>query len=329
MPLRIFVPVSTTCCIWVLWFCIKYSGKLTEPTYSMHQWRSTWLCGHFKCSLQAIAPIRGRTAVAATVHEAFHRFCNRRHSIRGPTDVCTEYVAKSILHRPILSPGRTCMRFHKSRPTPTAGQLILGFYFSHFQCMLWSWILSLETQFFVVACIILLILKNHPRYGIAIFGSFLIGSFFATTALRFHDHHQQQKLNSRWIDEPLLKSPLERFSALIRELKQPKMCTVVCSASGLPEVALAMLIPTMFAFVLHLTGMNSMSNWITTAANTPDSVQNVSGGQNRRRRRRHTVYQKEKTSATFCTQPPHWSRFCVERFRGDFVALPSSLYFRK
>lgn len=66
-----------------------------------------------------------------------------------------------------------------------------------FQCMIWSWILSLEMQFFIVACIVLLILKNHPRYGFTIFFSFFISSFIATTTLRFHDHHHSQKMNSR------------------------------------------------------------------------------------------------------------------------------------
>lgn len=51
--------------------------------------------------------------------------------------------------------------------------------------MLWSWIISLEIHFFVVASIVLLILRNHPRYGIVICCSFVISSFAATTSIQF------------------------------------------------------------------------------------------------------------------------------------------------
>lgn len=64
--------------------------------------------------------------------------------------------------------------------------------------MLWSWILSLEVHYFIVACIILLILKNHPRYGLIIFSSFLISSLIANTTLRFYDHQTDVKIHSRY-----------------------------------------------------------------------------------------------------------------------------------
>lgn len=63
-----------------------------------------------------------------------------------------------------------------------------------FQCMVWSWILSIELHFFIVASIILLILKNHPRYGIIIFSSFLISSLFANTALRLNEHQSEAQI---------------------------------------------------------------------------------------------------------------------------------------
>lgn len=66
------------------------------------------------------------------------------------------------------------------------------------KCALWTWVLSLEMQFLIVACIVLLILKNHPRYGITIFFSFFTSSFVATTALRFHAHRQPPKANSKY-----------------------------------------------------------------------------------------------------------------------------------
>lgn len=67
------------------------------------------------------------------------------------------------------------------------------------QCMVWSWILSVEVHCFIVACIILLILKNHPRFGIIIFSSILISSLIANTALRIHEHQPEKRLNSRYI----------------------------------------------------------------------------------------------------------------------------------
>ncbi|XP_055303582.1 nose resistant to fluoxetine protein 6-like [Sitodiplosis mosellana] len=72
------------------------------------------------------------------------------------------------------------------------------------RCMLWSWVLSIEVHCFVVACIILLILKNHPRFGIIIFSSFLISSLIANTTLRFYDHRPETKISSSLIAEESL-----------------------------------------------------------------------------------------------------------------------------
>ncbi|XP_031626081.1 uncharacterized protein LOC116342557 [Contarinia nasturtii] len=72
------------------------------------------------------------------------------------------------------------------------------------RCMVWSWILSIEVHCFIVACIILLILKNHPRFGIVIFSSFLISSLIANTALRFYQHEPEMKVSSSLISEESL-----------------------------------------------------------------------------------------------------------------------------
>lgn len=62
-------------------------------------------------------------------------------------------------------------------------QLIKHFYF---QCMVWSWYISLESQFCVVASIILLLAKNHPRYATIICSSFFLSSLVTTTIIRFN-----------------------------------------------------------------------------------------------------------------------------------------------
>lgn len=67
--------------------------------------------------------------------------------------------------------------------------------------MVWSWILSVEVHCFIVACIILLILKNHPRYGIIIFSSILISSLIASTTLRIHEHLPEEKISSRYLQQ--------------------------------------------------------------------------------------------------------------------------------
>lgn len=66
--------------------------------------------------------------------------------------------------------------------------------------MLWSWILSVEVQCFIVACVILLIFESHPRFGIIIFSSFVVCSFVATTTLSLDgDHGMHNKINSSLI----------------------------------------------------------------------------------------------------------------------------------
>lgn len=65
------------------------------------------------------------------------------------------------------------------------------------RCMLWSWILSVEVQCFIVASVILLISTSHPRFGIIIFSSFLICSIIAMTTVSFHGHQMHTDANSR------------------------------------------------------------------------------------------------------------------------------------
>lgn len=57
-----------------------------------------------------------------------------------------------------------------------------------FQCMIWSWVLSVEVQCFIVASVILLISTGHPRFGIIIFSSFLICSIVAMTTVNVDGH---------------------------------------------------------------------------------------------------------------------------------------------
>lgn len=139
--------------------------------------------------------------------------------------------------------------FGASPMTNTFHELLLR----SFQCMIWSWVLSLEIQFFIVACIVLLILKNHPRYGFVIFFAFFISSFIATTTLRFHDHHHSQNLNTR--SRPAwLSSRYDNFTAFDFSLTQNEQLALY---NGLHDQPWARLSPYFFGicmgYILHKT----------------------------------------------------------------------------
>lgn len=53
--------------------------------------------------------------------------------------------------------------------------------------MIWSWYISLESQFCMVASIVLLLARNHPRYAAVICSSFFISSIITTTIIRAND----------------------------------------------------------------------------------------------------------------------------------------------
>lgn len=57
--------------------------------------------------------------------------------------------------------------------------------------MIWSWYISLEAQFCVIASIVLMLAKQHPRYASVISASFFTGSIVATTILRYNERIPQ------------------------------------------------------------------------------------------------------------------------------------------
>lgn len=58
--------------------------------------------------------------------------------------------------------------------------------------------MSVEVQFFVISSIILLIIKNHPRFGIIIFSSFFISSLISTTTLQFRALQPDAGINAEY-----------------------------------------------------------------------------------------------------------------------------------
>ncbi|CRL04483.1 CLUMA_CG017564, isoform A [Clunio marinus] len=51
------------------------------------------------------------------------------------------------------------------------------------RCMLWTWYLSTEIQFFAISLLILMLSRNHPRYAFTIFVSFYLSTFYTTTTI--------------------------------------------------------------------------------------------------------------------------------------------------
>lgn len=50
--------------------------------------------------------------------------------------------------------------------------------------MVWSWYISLEVQFFVIASILMLLSKNHPKYTLTLCAAFFISSVLTTMLIR-------------------------------------------------------------------------------------------------------------------------------------------------
>lgn len=133
--------------------------------------------------------------------------------------------------------------------------------------MIWSWIISLEIHFFIVATVVLLILRNHPRYGIVICCSFVISSFASTTSIQFTAN---EKLDSEYVREILIISNISP--------KHPKFIWIFSIDSLLLEEHLAAfnsvyeqpwtrISPYFFGiclgYILHKTDDKLKINWLT------------------------------------------------------------------
>ncbi|XP_055389988.1 O-acyltransferase like protein-like [Condylostylus longicornis] len=68
------------------------------------------------------------------------------------------------------------------------------------RCMIWSWLISLEVQFFLAGSLILLLAQIHPKYAASIFFTLLIFSIIAFLMLEsdpfslYYERESQQKI---------------------------------------------------------------------------------------------------------------------------------------
>lgn len=131
--------------------------------------------------------------------------------------------------------------------------------------MSWSWILSLEMHFFIVTSIVLLILRNHPRYGIIICCSFVISSFAATTNIQFLN---SEKLNSEYANQFLFTWTINKcFHSIIYFINSLLLEEHLASFNGVYEQPWTRISPYFFGiclgYILHKTDDKLKINVIT------------------------------------------------------------------